>query len=50
MNLLGDTDTGEKRWGIVFYGVKSKLLAYYRLGLKDPTASLTLDALGKCIA
>ena len=38
------------RWGIVFYGLKSKLLAYYRLGSKDPTGSSTLDALGKFIA
>ena len=29
-------------WGLVFYGVKSKLLYYYRLGSKYPTASSTL--------
>ena len=29
----------KKRWGLVFYDVKSKPLDYYRLELKDPTAS-----------
>ena len=38
------------RWGIVFYGLKSKLLDYYRLGSMDPTGSSTLDSLGKFIA
>ena len=38
------------RWGIVFFGLKSKLLAYYRLGSKEPTGSSTLDALCKSIA
>ena len=38
------------RWGIVFYGLKSKLLAYYRLGSMDPTGISTLDSLGKFIA
>ena len=36
--------------GIVFYGVKSNLLAYYRLESKNPTGTLNLDALGKFIA
>ena len=30
--------------------MKSKLLAYYRLGPKNPTGTLTLDALGKFIS
>ena len=34
----------------MFYGLKSKLLAYYRLGSKDPTGILTLYALSKFIA
>ena len=50
VDLLEDTHDGKKRWGIVFYGVKSKLLAYYILGSKDPTAASTLDALNQFIA
>ena len=50
MDLLENTHAGKKRWGVVFYGVKSKLLAYYRLGSKYPTALSTLDALGNFIA
>ena len=38
------------RWGIVFFGLKSKLLAYYWLGYKVPTGSSNLDALCKFIA
>ena len=34
VDLLEDTYTGKMFWGLVFYGVKSKLLAYYILGLK----------------
>ena len=49
VDVVVDTHTRMTRWGIVFYGLKSKLLAYYRLGSKDPTGSLTLDALGKFI-
>ena len=50
VDLLEDTHAGKKRWGLVFYGVKYTLLAYYRLGSKDPTSSSTLDALGNFIA
>ena len=50
VDVVENKYAGKKRWGIVFYGVKSKLLAYYRLGSKDPTGALTLYALGKFIA
>ena len=50
MDLLEDTHARKKRWGLVFYGVKSKLLAYYRLGSKDPTSASTLDALSQFIS
>ena len=49
MDLLENTHVGKKLWGLVFYGVKSKLLAYYILGSKDPTSDLTLEALGNFI-
>ena len=49
VDLLLDTRAGS-RWGIVFFGLKSKLLAYYRLGSKEPTRTLTLDALHRFIA
>ena len=49
-DLLENTHAGKKRWGLVFYGVKSDLLAYCRLCSKEPTASSTLDALGNFIA
>ena len=49
VDLLVDTRAGS-RWGIVFFGLKSKLLAYYRLGKKEPTSHSTLDALRKFIA
>ena len=45
VDLLENTHVGKKCWGLVFYGVKSKLLDYYRPRLKYPTARLTLDAL-----
>ena len=32
VDVLEDTYAGKNRWGLVFYGVKSKLLAYYCLG------------------
>ena len=48
MDLLLDTRAGS-RWGIVFFGLKSKLLAYYRLGTKEPTGTSTLDALRRFI-
>ena len=47
VDITDFTHAGEKRWGLVFYGVKSKLLAYYRLGSEDPIATLTLYALGQ---
>jgi len=49
VDLLVDTRAGS-RWGIVFFGLQSKLLAYYRLGKKEPTSHSTLDALRKFIA
>ena len=50
VDLLEDTHAGKKRWGLVFHGVKYKLLAYYRLGSKNPTAASTLDALTQFIS
>ena len=50
VEFLEDTHAGKNYWGLVFYRVKSKILAYYRLGYKNPTSSLTLYALGKFIA
>ena len=32
MDLLENTHAGKKCWGLVFYGVKSKVLDYDRLG------------------
>ena len=50
VDVVENTHAGNNQWVIVFYGVKSKLLAYYRLGSKDPTGASTLYALGKFIA
>ena len=50
VDLLDNTHVDKKRWGLVFYGVKSNIISYYRRGLKDLTASLTLNALGNFIA
>ena len=50
VDVVEDTHAGKTRWGIVFYGVKSKLLAYNHLGSKKPTGTSTLYALGKFIA
>ena len=50
VELLGDTHAVKKRWGLVFYGVNSKLLAYYRLGSKESTSSSTLNSLGNFIS
>ena len=47
VDVTEDTYAGGKRWVLVFYGLNSKLLDYYRLGLKNHTASLTLDSLGQ---
>ena len=48
MDVVLDTHAGP-RWGIVLFGLKSKLIAYYLLGSKEPTGSSTLDALRKFI-
>ena len=45
VDLLEDVHARKNRWGLVFYGVRYKLLVYYRLGSKDTTAALTLYAL-----
>ena len=45
VDLLEDIHARKNRWGLVFYGVKYKLIVYYRLGSKDPTAAFTLYAL-----
>ena len=45
VDLLENTRSGGKRWGLVFDGVKSNLVAYYRLGSKEPNSSKTLYAL-----
>ena len=50
IDMWEDNHALKKRWGLVFYGVKSKLLAYYRLGSKDPTSASTLDALSQFIS
>ena len=50
MDLLENTHAGKNRWDLLFYGVKSKLLAYYRIRSKDPTTCSTLYALGNFIA
>ena len=50
VDITEDTHDEKKHWGLLLYGVKSKLLAYYRLGSKYPTTSSTLYALGKSIA
>ena len=50
VDVVENTYAGKKRWGIVFYGVKSKRLAYYSLGYKEPIGALTLDALGTFIS
>ena len=50
VDLVENTYAGKKHLGLVFYGVKSKLLAYYCLGSKDTTAASNLDSLCKFIA
>ena len=50
VDLSENNHAGNKCWGLVFDVVKSKILAYYRLWSKDPTAALTLDALCNFIA
>ena len=45
VDLLENTHADKKCWGLLFYGVKSKLIDYYRLGSKEPTAASTLYAL-----
>ena len=49
VDLLENNHAGKKRWGLVFCGVKSKLLDYYRLGSKEPLSASTLDAIGNFI-
>ena len=36
VDVTEDTYAGGKRWVLVFYGLNSKLLYYYRLGFKKP--------------
>ena len=50
MDVTEITHSGKNYWGLVFYDVKSKLLAYYILGFKYPTTTLNLDALGQLIS
>ena len=50
VDILENTHAGKKHWGLLFYGIKYKLLAYYILGSKDPTAFSTLDSLVNFIA
>ena len=49
MDVVLDKHARKTRWGIIFCGLKSKSLAYYRLGSKEPTGNSTIDALGKFI-
>ena len=49
VDVVLHTHTGS-RWGHVFFGLKSKLLAYYRLCSKEPTRISTIDVLRKFIA
>ena len=37
-DVMEHSHSGEKRWGLVFYGIKTKLMENYRLCSKDPTA------------
>ena len=50
VELLEDTHAVKKSWGLVSYGVNSKLLYYCRLGSKESTSSSTLDSLGNFIS
>ena len=50
VDLLENTHVGKKCWGLVFYGINSKLLYYFTLGSKHSTASSTPNALGDIIA
>ena len=50
LDLLENNHAGKKRWDLVFYGINSKLLAYYRLCSKEPTSPSNLYALGNFIA
>ena len=34
MDVMEDNQAGENHWGPLFYSIKSKILAYYILGLK----------------
>ena len=50
VDLLENTHAGNKRWGLLFYGVKYKLLDYHRLGSKELNVRSSLDALGNSIS
>ena len=50
VDLLENTHAGKKRRGLIFYSLKYKILAYYILGSKDPTARSPIDAIGNFIA
>ena len=50
VDIMGFTHAGKTRWGLIFYGIKSKLLDCYILILKDPTANANLYALGQSIS
>ena len=50
VGLLEDTHAVKNSWGLVSYGVNSKLLYYCRLGSKESTSSSTLDSLGNFIS
>ena len=50
VDILENTHACKKRWGLVFYGVKSNILDYYRLGSKGPTSASNLDAISQLIA
>ena len=50
VDLLENTHAVKNRWCLLFYGIKSKLLAYYILESNYPTSYSTLYALGNFIA
>ena len=42
--------SGKRNWGVVFYGLRKKLMIYHRIRYKDITAHSTLDKLVQSIA
>ena len=50
VDLLENIQAGKIPWGLVFYSVKLKLIAYPNLVSKYPTSASTLDALENFIA